>query len=173
MGIGHVDFAKNTVAYYQRGKCVLKAAVGQSDRSRDVVNMSILLTVALCVGIYLIATTGIIAKDGVTFINYAKQLEIAPVKTMVNEFQHPGYPWLILTIHKVADFLHETTSILSWIYCGQSVALLFRLFAITVLYFIGKHLFGSGTSFWAIMILILLPKPAGYGSDGALAERRA
>ena len=66
MGIGHVDFAKNTVAYYQRGKCVLKAAVGQSDRSRDVVNMSILLTVALCVGIYLIATTGIIAKDGLS-----------------------------------------------------------------------------------------------------------
>jgi len=143
----------------------LKAAVGQSGKSRDVVNMSILLAVALCIGIYLIATTGIIAKDGVTFINYAGQLEIAPVKTMVNEFQHPGYPWLILTAHKVADFLHANTSILSWIYCGQSVTLVFRLFAITVLYFIGKHLFGAGTGFWATLILILLPKPAGYGSD--------
>jgi len=143
----------------------LKTTVGQSDKSRDVINMSILLTVALCIGIYLIVTTVITAHDGITFIRYAKQLDTAPVKAMFTKFQHPGYPWLILTTHKVVDFLYGSRSILSWIYCGQSVALLFRLFAITVLYFIGKHLFGSGTSFWAIMILVLLPKPAGYGSD--------
>jgi hypothetical protein len=34
-----------------------------------------------------------------------------------------------------------------------------------VLYFIGKQLFGNKMSFWAILILILLPKPAEYGSD--------
>lgn len=160
-----MDFAANLVAYYKRGKCVLKKIIEQSDKSRDLVNVLILLTVALCIGIYLIATTAIIAKDGVTFIKYGQQIEAAPIKTIMNEFQHPGYPWLILTAHKVTAFLHENTSILSWIYCGQSVTLLFRMLAITVLYFIGKQLFGARMSFWAILILILLPKPAEYGSD--------
>jgi len=143
----------------------LKMTVEQSNKSRDFLNVSILLMVALCVGIYLIVTTAVIAKDGVTFIKYAKQLEVAPVKTMINEFQHPGYPWLILKAHKLHNFLHENTTILSWIYCGQSVTLIFRLFTIAILYFIGKHLFGARMSFWAILILILLPKPAKYGSD--------
>ena len=54
---------------------------------------------------------------------------------------------------------------MSWIYCAQSVTLIFRLLAIVVLYFIAKQLFGAGMSFWAVLILILLPKPAEYGSD--------
>ena len=143
----------------------MKKIAEQSDKFRDLVNISVLLTAAFCIGIYLIATTVIIAKDGVTFIKYAKQIESAPVKTMVNEFQHPGYPLLILAAHKAADVLHENTSILSWIYCSQSVTLLFRLLALIVLYYTGKHLFGAKISFWATLILILLPKPAEYGSD--------
>ena len=139
--------------------------VTQSDENRDFLNVSVLLLIALCIGIYLIATTAIIAKDGVTFIEYAKQLEIAPAKTIIAQDQHPGYPWLILTSHKVMDSLHENTSVLSWIYCAQSITLIFRLLAITVLYFIAQHLFGTRLSFWCVLILILLPKPAEYGSD--------
>lgn len=143
----------------------MKKIIAQSDKSRDLVNVSILLMVALCIGIYLIATTAIIAKDGVTFIEYAQQMEAYPVKTMVSEYQHPGYPWLILITRKVTALLHKNTSILSWIYCAQSVTLVFRLLAITVLYFIGKQLFGAKISFWATLVLILLPKPAEYGND--------
>jgi len=143
----------------------LKTTVEQSDKSKDFLYVSILLTVALCIGIYLIVTTAIIAKDGVTFIKYAKQFEAAPVKTMVNEYQHPGYPWLILTAHKAGGFIHGNTSILGWVCCGQSVALMFRVLAVTVLYFIGRQLLGAHMSFWAVLILILLPKPAKYGSD--------
>jgi hypothetical protein len=137
----------------------------QSGKDKNFINVSILLTVALCIGIYLIVTTALIAKDGVTFIKYAMQLEIAPVKTMIMEYQHPGYPWLILTAHKMTAFLCENTSLLSWIYCGQSITLIFRLLAVTVLYFIGKHLFGARMSFWGVLILIVLPRPAEYGSD--------
>jgi len=143
----------------------LKKIIAQSDKSRDLVNVSILLMVALCIGIYLIATTAIIAKDGVGFIKYAQQIEADPVKTIVSEYQHPGYPWLILITRKVTALLYKDTSILTWIYCAQSVTLVFRLLAITVLYFIGKQLFGAKISFWATLVLILLPKPAEYGSD--------
>ena len=143
----------------------MKMSPAQPDKNRDFINVSILLTVAVFVGIYLIITTAIIAKDGVTFIKFAKQIEAAPIKTMVNEFQHPGYPLLILSAHKATQFLHQNISILSWIYCGQSITLIFRLLAITTLYFIGKQLFGAKLSFWGVLILILLPKPAEYGSD--------
>ena len=143
----------------------MKIAVTQLDKKRDFLNVAILLLIALCIGIYLIATTAIIAKDGVTFIEFARQLETSPVKAMIAQDQHPGYPWLILISHKVMDSLHENTSILSWIYCAQSITLIFRLLAITVLYLIAQHLFGTRLSFWCVLILILLPKPAEYGSD--------
>jgi 4-amino-4-deoxy-L-arabinose transferase-like glycosyltransferase len=143
----------------------LKKAIEQSDKSKDLLNVSILLTLALCIGIYLIVTTALISKDSVTFIKYGQQLEANPVKTMIKEDQHPGYPLLILTAHKVTGFLHKNTPILSWVYCAQSVTLMFRLLAIVILYFIAKQLFGARMSFWAVLILILLPKPAEYGSD--------
>jgi hypothetical protein len=143
----------------------LKTVAEKTHFRKDAVNISILLSVALFIGIYLIATTAVIAKDGVTFIEYAKQLETATIETITNEYQHPGYPFLIFALHKATGFLYNNTSIFSWIYCGQSVTLLFRLIAIIVFYFIGKKLLDARMSFWAILILILLPKPGQYGSD--------
>ena len=137
----------------------------QSIIKQDIIYISILLTVTLCIGIYLISTTALIARDGVVFIEYAKNFETAPTETMLQEYQHPGYPAMILVIHKAIRLLSESESLLSWIYSAQSIALVFRLLTITVLYFIGKNLVGSRFSFWAILILIFLPKPAHYGSD--------
>ncbi len=143
----------------------MKITPEQSDKSRDFTNVLILLTIALCLGIYLIVTTVIIARDGITFIKYAQRFETAPVKTMVEEAQHPGYPLLILTAHKITSFLPQSTSIMSWVYCGQSATLIFRLFAVIILYFIGKHLLGAKMGFWGMLVLVLLPKPAEYGSN--------
>ncbi len=143
----------------------MKKMFEQPNKNEDFINVSILLAVTLCIGLYLIVTTAIIAKDGVTFINYARQFEIAPIHTMVNEYQHPGYPTLILAAHKITGLVYKNTSILSWIYCAQSTTLTFRFLAVIVLYYVGKHLLGARLCFWAILILILLPQPAEYGSD--------
>jgi 4-amino-4-deoxy-L-arabinose transferase-like glycosyltransferase len=165
METGSVDFDTDTVACFKGRKCILKKPIEPSDKSRDLLNVSILLMLALCIGIYLIVTTALISKDGVTFIKYGQQIEASPVKTIVKEDQHPGYPGLILITHKVTGFLHKNTPILSWIYCAQSITLMFRVLAIVILYFIAKQLFSARMSFWAVLILILLPKPAEYGSD--------
>ncbi|MHC4160386.1 MAG: glycosyltransferase family 39 protein, partial [Planctomycetota bacterium] len=129
------------------------------------IHVIILLALATVIGIYLISTTTVIAKDGVTFIEYAKKLKVAPIGTMARKYQHPGYPLLILLAHKIASVLHEGVSIWSWIYCAQGVALTFRLLAIIAVYFIGRDLVGAEFSFWAVLILVFLPKPAEYGSD--------
>jgi len=160
-----MDFASDTAPYFKRGKCVLKKAIEQWDQKKDFLNVSVLLMLAFCIGVYLIITTALISKDGITFIKYGQQIKAKTVDTKINTDQHPGYPWLILTAHKTTGFLHKNTPIMSWIYCAQSVTLIFRLFSIVILYFIAKQLFGARMSFWSILILILLPKPAEYGSD--------
>jgi len=141
------------------------ASEKQSTIRQDIIYISILLMATLCIGIYLISTTAVIARDGVVYIEYAKDLEVEPTQTMLREYQHPGYPAMILVIHKAIRLFNEGESLFSWIYSAQSISLVFRLLTITVLYFIGRNLVGSRFSFWAILILIFLPKPAHYGSD--------
>jgi len=137
----------------------------QSSRSRTIIHISILLAVAFCVGIYLVSTTVLIAQDGTNFIEYAKNLETSPIEAMKSEYQHPGYPFLIIVAHKIAKIGHNSSSLWSWIYSAQAVALIFRMLTAALLYFVGKKIVGQSFSFWAILILILLPDAAEYGSD--------
>jgi hypothetical protein len=143
----------------------IKITDEQSSRSRAIIHTSILVAIALCIGIYLISTAVLIAKDGITFIEYARGLETCPIETMKREYQHPGYPFLIIAAHKIAKIGDDGSSLWSWIYSAQAATLTFRLLAIAVLYFVGKELVGQRISFWAILILILLPDPAKLGSD--------
>ncbi len=84
---------------------------------------------------------------------------------MIREYQHPGYPVLILAASKITGLFYNGGQLFCYIYSAQGIALLFRMFAIIVLYFFAKKAVGDRFAFWAIMILILLPKPAEYGSD--------
>lgn len=133
--------------------------------NKSAICILILLAIVLCIGIYLIWTTALIAKDGVTFIEYAKGLETKPIKTIRQERQHPGYPLLILAAHQVAKTAIDGSSLWSWIYSAQAVTLLSRLLAVTVLYFVGKLIVGPKFSLLSILILIMLPNPAELGSD--------
>lgn len=137
----------------------------QTNGSRTVIHLSILLVVAFFVGIYLVVTAVLIAQDGATFIKYAKKLEVSPIEVIKSERQHPGYPFLIIFAHKTAQIWEEGSSLQSWIYSAQAMTLLFRLLAIASLYFVGKQIVGERFSFWAILILILLPDAAKLGSD--------
>jgi hypothetical protein len=143
----------------------IKITDEQSSRSRTTIHISILLAVAFCVGVYLVSTTVLIAKDGITFIEYARGLETSPIEAMKSEYQHPGYPFLIIVAHKIAKIGHNGSSLWSWIYSAQAVAMIFRLLTVVLLYFVGKKIVGERFSFWAILILILLPDAAEYGSD--------
>ena len=84
---------------------------------------------------------------------------------MIQEYQHPGYPVLILAAAKIASLFYKASKLFLFIYSAQAVSLLFRIFTIIVLYFLGREFIGSRLSFWAVFILIILPKPAHYGSD--------
>ncbi len=137
----------------------------QSGIKRYVIHIYILLALALGIGVYLIITTVIIAKDGVKYIEYAQKFENATIEIMLEQDYHPGYPVILLGVHKTMSLFRDKGSVFGWIYSAQSAALLFRLLSIGVLYFIGKELVGPVSSFWAVLIIVLLPLPARYGSN--------
>jgi hypothetical protein len=124
---------------------------------RDIIHLVVLVVIALAIGIYLIATTVLISKDGVFYIERAQQFTSNPIEII--QKHPPGYPFLILSAHKFVAAFSDNTSNQIWIYSAQSITLLCRLFAIIPLYFMGKLLVSSKNSFWAMLILIFMPYP--------------
>ena len=137
----------------------------QSDTRQNIIRLSILLAIALGVGIYLIATTASISRDSTVYVKYAQDLASAPTQTMLENGNPPGYPAMILGAHKIAGLFGESESIFVWICSAQSATLALRVLAIAMLYLLGKDLVGPRFSFWGVLIIILLPKSAQYGSD--------
>ena len=64
-----------------------KQISGQPGTKQDIIYLSILLAAALCIGIYLIATTVSISRDGVVYIEYAKNFANAPTRTMLENLR--------------------------------------------------------------------------------------
>jgi len=132
-------------------------------RKQDLVHIATLLTIALGIGVYLIATSVLICEDGTYYIKWARRFSSDPIRVIKGHAF--GYMLLIFTGHKLATLFCEESSVYTWVYTAQSVTLLCRLLALIPLYFIGKFFVGGKRSFWAILILIMLPYPARFGSD--------
>jgi len=139
---------------------VISEDVNRLVRKQDLVHIAILLTIALGIGVYLIATTVLISKDGVFYIERAQKFSSDPVSVIKG---HPfGYPFLIFVAHKLVTLFSNSSSVHTWIYSAQGVTLLCRLAALIPLYFIGKFLVGSKKSFWAVLIIVILPHSAKF-----------
>jgi len=136
---------------------------------QDIIHIAILAAIAFVIGVYLFATTVLIAKDGTLYIECAKQIADNPVEAVRNMPPCPGYPFLIYLMHKVTGLLNDTESIQRWIISAQLVSLFSKLMAFVALYFVGSYFVGPRTSFWGVLILSILPDSAKFGSD-ALTE---
>ncbi len=132
-------------------------------KKQDLIHLAILLVIALGIGVYLITTTVVITRDGVWYIQQARKFSSEP-QNIIKKLPF-GYTFLIFTIHKLVTSLSDSSSLSTWTYSAQSVTLMCRLLALIPLYFIGKLLVGGKRSFWAILILIILPYPAEFGCD--------
>lgn len=131
---------------------------------RCLIHIIILLAIALAIGVYLIATTALIAQDGAFYIERAQKFANDSIGVIKGPCPF-GYPFLIFMAHKFVSLFGSSLSVDSWIYSAQGITLLCRLLALIPLYFIGKEFVGRKLSFWAILILIMLPYPARFGSD--------
>jgi hypothetical protein len=129
----------------------------------DVVRLALLMGFCAAIGVYLILTTAVIATDGVFYVEQAKRLAQDPAG--VCRRCPPGYPFLLWTSHRIASLFASEDSPALWANSARAVTLLCRVLALVPLYFLGKRLAGAGHSFWALLVLIVLPYPAFYGSD--------
>ncbi|MBW7989175.1 MAG: glycosyltransferase family 39 protein [Planctomycetes bacterium] len=141
----------------------IKFKAGPQRHQEDAVNLIILLFIAFLLGVYLIVTTVLIAQDGIYYIERAQKLSSEPSTVIMSH--PPGYPFLVFIALKFVGLFNGSPSAQAWAYTAQSMTLLCRLLAIIPLYFIGKLFVGPRNSFWALLILILLPYPARFGSD--------
>ncbi|MHC4744530.1 MAG: ArnT family glycosyltransferase [Planctomycetota bacterium] len=137
----------------------------QSSAKQDAAHLAIILAIGLFVGIYLIVTAVVISEDGAAFVQFARNLRASPVETMLQEPQHPGYPYLILATANIAEVFCQADTLSAWVYSAQAVTLTFRLAAIVLIYYMGKLLVGPKPGFVAALLLIVLPLPARYGSE--------
>lgn len=156
------DFRNTKIA-----RCALTATkndkwpTGACDRT----HIAILAAIILAIGVYLIATTALIAKDGTMYIEYAKKIADDPIAAVRNMQYCPGYPFLIHLMHKVVGLLYNAESIQGWIISAQAVSLMSKIIASIALYFVGSYFVGPRLSFWGVLILSILPDSAEYGSD--------
>jgi len=130
----------------------------------DIFHVAVLVSISFVIGLFIIASTVLITQDGVEYISLAQEFSCKPIKVI--NHPHPfGYSFLIFLTHKVTMFSSQDTSVYSWIYSAQSVSLLSRILSLIPLYIIGKILVGPRQCFWGLLILIMLPYPAEFGSD--------
>jgi hypothetical protein len=134
-----------------------------STKKQALSHLAILIIIALAIGLYLIASTVVITKDGAWYIEQAKKLSSDPQNVI--KLQPFGFPLLIFLASRLVALFTGSSSLFTWIYSAQSVALLCRLLALIPLYFIGKLLVGGKRSFQAILILIILPYPAHFAVE--------
>lgn len=132
---------------------------------KDFENITILTAIILLIGIFLIAKTVLISKDGISYIDCAKQFEAKPFFTVLKDIPlSPGYPFFIFITHKIIPTFHAD-SLQRWIISAQVFSLFSKLIACIVFYFIAVLLTSRQAAFWGILILIFLPDSAEYSSD--------
>jgi len=141
----------------------------EPDRKEDIVHIITLLAIGLVIGVYLIVTSVLIAKDGTMYIECARQIADNPVEAVRNMQPCPGYPFLIYLMHKGMGLFYDVESIQGWIISAQAVSLVSKVIASIALYFVGSYFVGPRISFWGVLILSILPDSAKFGSD-ALTE---
>jgi uncharacterized membrane protein YqaE (UPF0057 family) len=134
-------------------------------KRQDLIHIAILVSIALGIGVYLIATIVLIAKDGTLYIECARQIADNPIEAVRNMSPCPGYPFLIYLMHKVVELFYGATSLQGWIISAQTVSLLSKIIASAALYLVGSYFVGPRLSFYGVLILSILPDSAEYGSD--------
>ena len=80
---------------------------------RDVTHIAILLAIAAGVGIYLIATTVLIAEDAIRYLAQAQKFSTDAISAVRGEpfsGEPCGYPFLIYAAHKLVAMLGVATS---------------------------------------------------------------
>lgn len=129
----------------------------------DALRLGLLAGLCLLIGIRQFQIQAVVNLDAIFYISQAQRL---PEHWAEVARRYPlGYPWILWAAHQAARAAMGHDSPLFWLHVGQGVTLLCRILALVPLYFLGRLLVGAEKSFWALLILLVLPYPAQFGSE--------
>ena len=135
-----------------------------ADTKKDLKNISILALISLAIGIYLIVTTVVISKDGVTYIERS-QTVLSDFDQLIKKNPPIGFDMLIVGFHSINSSLFKTSGVQSWILSAQICVLTCKILAMISLYFFGRCFFRRRHVFTSLLTLSLLPYPTQFGAD--------
>ena len=128
---------------------------------------SIILIVSLSIilGVYKIATLACVSNDSVTFLNIADQLKYNPANAILENDQHPGYPFLINLSQHTLKLLGFTLNLDTKILAGQIINLMCRILALCCLFKIFCFFANKRIALLNIILLMLVPRYMDNGAD--------
>lgn len=137
-------------------------------RGPDALRLAVLVLVAVGVHVWIIRTTVVPARDGITFAREAYNFTPEPPRTAldtVREAEHPpGYPLAVLAVSALTD-----RSPAGLLLAAQVANALAGVLLVVPSYLLGRMLFGPNVGFAAALLFQVLPVPARVTSD-ALSE---
>ena len=133
---------------------------------RRLVPLLIIMVVIAGLRIWLIAHTEVIARDGIIYIQMAKEFPSAPGQVISSYDYHVGYPAVMAGVHRLFLAAGVTDSLRVWEISGQVVSLLASLGAMVAIWLFGGKVFGDWRIAWISMLIFGVGRKwAVLGSD--------
>ncbi len=101
---------------------------------RHLLQILCILTVAVCVRVWLIRHTEVISRDGIGYIEAAKRWEEDPHGVARTMRFPPGYPMAISVVHRLLGAIGIVEGIRTWELAGQIVSLVAGVLAILAIW---------------------------------------
>lgn len=101
------------------------------------------LVLALLVRAYLCAQPACISRDGVQFVNFAKQLDDDPIRWMRIHTKQPGFSYLLLATHSSFSSVFGGNTPEAWQRCGELLAMLGGIAVCGLIYLLAHRLYDN------------------------------
>jgi hypothetical protein len=153
----------------QAGQASAKA---RTWRWPDVASLLVLLVLAAGVRTWLFCHTEVAARDSISFIRMAWQLQHQSWRHVLNpqdrntDLQHPGYPVLVMLAAKPVRYFLPGPEALVMQYSAQLTSVLAGTLLVVPMFYLGKELFNRTSGFWAAILFQFLPASSRVLSDG-------
>jgi 4-amino-4-deoxy-L-arabinose transferase-like glycosyltransferase len=128
-----------------------------------------LLLLVVCIlplRIWLLCNTEVTARDSITFIRFAHELDTTPWRAvLMKEQQHPGYPVAVWLFSKPLQAVWGTTAGTMQL-AAQLVSLIASLLLAVVMFRLGVRLWNQSIGFLGALLFQFLPGCGHHLSDG-------
>ena len=107
------------------------------------------------------ASSPVLTRDGVGFLEYASRLKQEPWGTVLRSTdQHPVYPFAVLGLANLYEqTLGQPLTCYDWDFCAHLANMCAGLLLIVPMYFVGKRLGGRSLGFGAALFFQVMPAP--------------